>query len=328
MRIRLVLALAVVAAACGVTAAARAGDGLAELFGRIAAQALDPNTLVERLVEAGGHTEFSGVQETIIYKPQYQTSRQKVFQKAGRRRVLYTSPKALRGKVVGSDGARALLPGGVMDLPDIGLGGDIERLLKQGLGTERVAGRTAFVVEVRPQSRAGGSLRIWIDAHKWVPLRWENRDASGALVSKTAYTSIQFNTPIPDSQVIPRSFGSRSAPISPLPLAIEDAERMVGFRVRVPGYLPRGYRRQAVTVSTFGQGGRCAHRVTLSYSNGLGLVTLAQAPARAIGKAPRSGRLVWSAPGLVWVQGGIHFVLCATPSLTREEMKRIAGSVR
>lgn len=287
-----------------------------------------PDSIIERLVSRGNHTEFVGTQKTILYRPRLRSSIQKVTQKAGRRRILFLAPASVRGKVVYNDGALTFAGNGGTTAPDIGIDNDLRRLVKQGLGKDHVAGRPAYIVELRPRGRNSGSRRVWVDAAEWVPLRWEDRDSHGTLVSKSFFTSIQFHSAIPDTVLQPPAALMARARELPVALSMAGAEKLAGFNVVMPGYIPKGFHRRAVMVTSFGRGSKVAQRVTLSFSNGLSILTLVQAPVHAIKSAPRPGKVCWSPPGLVWVRGHYHFVLTATPPLSRAEMLRIADSVR
>jgi hypothetical protein len=97
--------------------------------------------------------------------------------------------------------------------------------------------------------------------------------------------------------------------------------------VQQPQYLPKGYRFKLASVTTIGEGERAVHGSTSIFTNDLGIIDLRQVPAHAIASAkpgpPRETPL-----GLVWVRDGFHFVLSATPPLSRAEMAKIAASVR
>lgn len=288
-----------------------------------AARHISADALIQRLVELGRRVGFVGYEETSVFRPVRYSSRQKIVQKDGARRVLYLHPPGLRGKEIYIEGPLVIFNDGGTVAPDIPLGKDLRRLRKEALGTDRVAGRRTFVVEVRPD-RSGASRRIWIDAEKWVPLRWEDRNSAGELLSKTTYTSIEFSEDLP--RVVP--------PVRPpaprtVQLSLEEAEKLAGFRASLPEYVPPGYRRQVVTVTALGDERRPVYSISLRFSNGLDIITLSQAPVRAIEDAPRPGPPRVSPFGqLVWVRGGFHYVLGAPASLSHEEALKMADSVR
>ncbi len=299
----------------------RAGMDLGALLAGVSGP--NANEVIRRLVENSTSAEFTGMQITAIYRPQRRASRQQVTQKGGRRRITYVEPPALKGKVIDVDGSHLFSAGGETAAPD-GLGNDLSRLEKSMLGTERVAGRAAYVIEVRPGGN-GGARRIWVDVEEWVPLRWQDRDARGTLVSESAYVTIEFAR-VSRELPTPRSLdGSRDTPVV---FSREDAEREVGFRILIPSYLPKGYRSKAITVNSIGAGKNSVLHATQQFSNDLALLTLSQAPARALTDAPRPGRYQWSANALTWVRGGFYFVMIPPPSLTRQEVEKVAGSVR
>lgn len=293
---------------------------------RIFAAVESAEEMVHRLVEHGRQAEFVGTQETTVFLPQRQSSRQRVIQKEGRRKVTYLSPPNLKGKEIVVDGPRILFDGAGTAAPEIGLGGDLKELSLKRLGTAQIAGRKAYIVEVCPANRTGASRKVWIDVQQWVPLCWEYRDASGDLVSKTVYTTIQFGGSVP--RIVPPQAFSRSPAQLPAQMSLAEAEKLAGFPVHVPGYLPKGYHRQAVSVISLGKGKRTAYSVNLVFSNGLDLVTLWQAPAGLIQNAPKPGKPRVSAYGQwVWVKGGYHYTLSATPPLPKAEMQKVVDSV-
>lgn len=287
-----------------------------------------PETVLQRLLEKARRADFVGEQETTLFRPRHQVSRQEVVQKGGRRRITYLSPPELKGKEIYSEGGRSLFTDGMV-VPDIGLGEGIGALAKEVRGTEEVAGRLAFIIELRASAEGGPSRRIWVDAKEWVPLRWEDRDAAGNLVSKTTYTRIRFGRGVPDvvPPKLPESH-SRGLETRPAESSLEEVARQVGFRVWKPQYLPPGYRYHTATIKTIGSGKQAVQAVTTTYTNDLVVITLSQVPVRAIRDAPKPGPPRQTPIGMVWVQQGFHFVLVATPPLSEEELKRIATSVR
>ncbi|HHX41144.1 MAG TPA: hypothetical protein GX715_14380 [Armatimonadetes bacterium] len=283
--------------------------------------------IVRRLVELGRQAEFVGTQETTLFLPKRQSSRQRVIQRDGRRKVVYLSPPQLKGKEILVDGSRILFDDGTgTAAPDIGLGGELAELSMKHLGTAQVAGRKTHIVEIRPPSRANASRKVWIDAQEWVPLCWEERDAEGNLVSKTRYITIRFGGGVP--RIAPPAAASRSVAPPSVQMTPAEAEKMAGFPVREPRYLPKGYHRQAVSVISLSKGHRGAYSINLVYSNGLDLITLWQTPAALIQNAPRPGKPRVSAFGQwVWVRGGYHYTLSATPPLPKAEMHKVIESI-
>ncbi len=300
-----------------------AASAPAGLLVALTAGGVDPEVLIQRLVELGREADFVGYEQTTVFRPVRYSSRQKVTQKDGARRILYLYPPGLKGKEIYIEGPLVIFDDQATVAPGIPLGKDLRQLRKQALPNDRVAGRPTSVVEVRP-ARSGDSRRIWIDAEKWVPLRWEDRNRAGALLSRTTYTSIEFSSdlpPIPPPAPAPKAL--------PQQMSLKEAEKLAGFRASIPTYLPRGYRRQVVTVTTIGKGQRLAHSISMRFSNGLDILTLFQAPARAIEDAPRPGQFRVSSFGqLVWVRGDLHYVLEAPASLSRDELMKIARSVK
>ncbi len=127
-----------------------------------AAGGVDPDALIQRLVELGRAADFVGFEETTVYRPVRYSSRQKVTQKDGARRILYLYPPGLKGKEIYIEGPLIIFDDQGTVAPGIPLGKDLRRLRKQALSNDRVAGRLTYVVEVRPATsgdrRTNGSL--------------------------------------------------------------------------------------------------------------------------------------------------------------------------
>ena len=69
------------------------------------------------------------------------------------------------------------------------------------VGKDEIAGRTAYVVVVKPRRGDQGPVRkFWVDADKWVKLKTEDIAPNGTVVSNSYYTRIQFVKDIPDSK--------------------------------------------------------------------------------------------------------------------------------
>lgn len=150
-------------------------------------------------------------------------------------------------------------------------------------GTEKVANRTAWVIELRPKGESGGDRwkRLWIDPNSWVTLASEDRRGPDQVLRRTRFTEVTYlpasKTPAPEefkpnpemverlAQAVRGDTASRFEP--------EELSKLIEFEVRVPKYLPEGYKLQGAYPTPCS----CAERhqaARLEFSDGLNTITL------------------------------------------------------
>lgn len=119
-------------------------------------------------------------------------------------------------------------------------------------GRERIAGIEATIVELRPKSKADRRKRLWIDPVNALVLRSDDlahRDGKDQLIRSTAFEKLRFLTgsevPGPEQFRPPdeliRKYGTARPGDSSTRLDPERLSKLIGFPVRVPKWLPRGY---------------------------------------------------------------------------------------
>lgn len=150
-------------------------------------------------------------------------------------------------------------------------------------GAEKVANRTAWVIELRPKGEGGGNRwkRLWIDPNSWVTLASEDRRGSDQILRRTRFTEVTYlsnsETPKPDEfkpsdEMVARLAqavrGDTSSRFTPAELS-----KLIEFEVRTPKYLPKGYKLQGAYPTPCS----CAERhqaARLEFTDGLNTITL------------------------------------------------------
>jgi outer membrane lipoprotein-sorting protein len=110
------------------------------------------------------------------------------------------------------------------------------------VGGATVAGRPCDIVQVSPRGRGRPVWRLWLDRHTSFALKRERYNIEGTLTSGTEYREITFGTAVsPELFVIPSGWKVVDRDGSGARLEITELERRVGFSLKTPRYLPRGY---------------------------------------------------------------------------------------
>ncbi len=188
-------------------------------------------------------------------------------------------------------------------------------------GQDIVAGRTADIVSLGLPG--GGTRRFWIDRETGLRLKTEEKSPDGRVRSSAYYLSVDLRPQLSDADFAPPV----SAPGRPLvkekrrTFPTLDEALKAGVSARAPGWLPSGY-----TLSTVES---TKERVTLRYSNGMNLLSVAR-----LANPPR--RLLKLGEGFVPLPGvgqgyfvrGADASYLLLGSLPEAEFKRIAESLR
>ena len=116
------------------------------------------------------------------------------------------------------------------------------------VGEERIAGRTAIVIEVTP----GGGLpyRLWVDRDTSLPLK-KQCAMYNALQYRASYTEIEFFDAIPDELLaysLPEGYTETDRYPGQMVNNIQEVVDMAGFEPRLPAGVPDGYRLDGMSV--------------------------------------------------------------------------------
>lgn len=242
--------------------------------------------------------------------------------KPDKTRVTYLAPSTLAGMVTVRNGShrwqyypkqkRWVSCRGCPSPNSFRVSGQLLRNYKVRItGTERVAGRDAYVVSAMPKLRGEPTHRIWIDRQRYIVLGTETKTGDGRVIRSSRFLSLSLDP----KDIKPSLFQVKGNPGS-----VPKNGSKTGFRVLKPGYLPAGYKLIGASTSWV-NGYACSH---LRFSNGVDTVSLFQHQA---GKMfPECEFLNKVTNVISWVKNGMHFTLMG--DLSRSELQKIADSVR
>ncbi len=309
------------------------------------AEAIDGVTILKKMLMSEGSVSFTAHQVTTLASGPFLTSEQEIYRDGFKgMRTEYTYPSQLAGEIMIDDGKVLIRfvprsktaktqPSRLNLLKQRTI--EATRALEHGqiqvelVGRDKIAGRTAYVLEVKPRAkRKSVTRKFWVDAEKWIKLKTEDIAPDGTMISTSYYTRIDF-TRIPREKFHfepPPGVRIGQGPVQLQIMPIDRAQRMVSFRIREPKYLPSGFKLVGATVIPFRQG----KLVGLRYSDGVTSFSLFQAQGRVLDpqflrrlqRDPlRAGKGAFS-----WKCGDINLTLVG--SIPSEEINKIADSIK
>lgn len=243
-----------------------------------------------------------------------------VHLKPDKTRTEYFAPSALAGIIVIQDGsvlwkyypkdeAWERLNACVRQSPEAIRHEAFENYEIRLVGTEEVAGRSAYVIHAVPKRRGEWARRLWVDREHYVIIGTQVETASGKVINSSRYTSVEIN---------PRDISAQAFKVTGK-IKEQPSADSVGFKVEKPTYLPSGYRLVG-TSSLSLNGASCSH---LQYSNGVSTISLFQRKAsRKPAPSCKDGSL---ANLLSWVRDGMQFTLMGEVPLA--ELRKISESM-
>ncbi len=178
------------------------------------------------------------------------------------------------------------------------------------VGTDKIAGRQAYVVQAIPKRRGEPARRLWIDNEHYLIIGTQVESPSGSIVNSSRYLSVEFDPDDISPSVFRVDGKQRRAPKGP---------QSPTFRVGKPSYLPSGYR--VVGMSCLSVNGASSSH--LQFSNGVNTISLFQRKSD-----DTTGRSIKSkfTNVLTWVRDGMRFTLMG--DIAKTELQKIADSVR
>jgi len=283
-----------------------------------------PGDLLRRAEEADKHVDYRGIKTvTVAFGGENAVVRMKVVHlKPDRTRTVYFAPALLAGIIVirdGPDGWRyypkedVWEPIGHCGLP---CGDAVRREALRNydirlVGTERVAGREAYVIHALPRYRGEAAHRMWVDQQCYLVIGMQTETSSGTVLRSSRYVSLQI-----DPSDIDASLFEVRGKIKP---AARKASAP-GFKVMKPSYVPDGYRLVA-TASLCVNGCACSH---LQFANGVNTISIFQHKAGKDAPAQKVESKVTNT--LTWTRDGMEFTIMG--DLPRPELKKIADSTK
>ncbi|MHB9036409.1 MAG: sigma-E factor regulatory protein RseB domain-containing protein [Armatimonadota bacterium] len=144
-------------------------------------------------------------------------------------------------------------------------------------GTDRVAGRDAYVVNISSRHNGRPSKKLWIDKQHLTILKSIDYSSVGEKRGSTEMKSIRYNADIrPDSFAMPTDSSVNTVMVCKSGNSM-DLFKTVGIPIRLPNYLPVGYKIEGYHL--FNSQCNCDHRsAQLTYTDGLNVVSVFQSP--------------------------------------------------
>lgn len=178
------------------------------------------------------------------------------------------------------------------------------------IGTDRVAGRPAYVIHAIPRMKGEKAHRVWIDKDYYLIIRTEVESPHGVVLDSSRYTDIEINP----GDISPASFKItgkvKSAP----------ENKSTSIKIVKPTYLPKGYK--LVAVESVSVNCRCcAH---LQFSNGVNTISMFQRPSDKCAAPSRINSKVSNV--LTWARDGVLYTLMG--KVSRSELQKIANSTK
>ncbi|MCX8053004.1 MAG: MucB/RseB C-terminal domain-containing protein [Armatimonadetes bacterium] len=283
-----------------------------------------PAELLRRSEEADKRVSYRGIKKaTLAFGDRVTVAMMKVIHlKPDLTRTIYFSPAAMAGIVVIRDGpegwkydpkkdvwepiGRCNMQCGEMILREALRNYDI-RLI----GTDRVAGRDAYVLHALPKFRTELAHRMWVDCEHFLIVGTQTETYSGTVIRSSRYLTLQINP----SDINPDLFRVRGRISRPSADVCSP-----DFKFVKPSYLPKGYRLEATRYFSL-KGSACVH---LQFTNGVNTISIFQHKA---GKEEFHQKIESKVTNvLTWTRDGIQFTILG--DLPRAELQKIADSVK
>lgn len=304
---------------------------------------MDGRAALKKMFEAESKVSYIAHEVTTLARGPAMTSEQTVY-KAGDKgmRMEYTSPDGLKGEIRADDGhvlAHYIPEKKVLRMRQSRLASAhswmahadrmFGRVDVEMVGRDKMAGRSAYVVEIKPHSGRGPSRKIWIDTEKWIKLKTEEIGPDGTVLSMSYFTKIDFVGSISGQKFhvdAPPGVRVEHEEHEPHTVPIERAKHEAGFQVLVPSYLPQGFKSEGAAVIPFRDG----KIVAIRYTDGVSMFSLFQTPGERLN--PRFIERLHHGPDragmevFTWRVGDISFTIVG--QISQDEIRRIARSVK
>lgn len=178
------------------------------------------------------------------------------------------------------------------------------------LGTDKVAGRSTYVIHALPKSPNESARRIWVDQDCYLVMRTQVEDPRGVVLNSSRYSSIEIN-PKGISPSLFKTTGRVRSTLSPANCP---------FRLMKPAYIPRGYRLIGIGKMNV-SGHSCAH---IQFSNGSNVISLFE---RQTSNDREPVRLRSKTTNVItWAKEGVLFTLMG--DVPCPELRKMADSMR
>jgi hypothetical protein len=195
-------------------------------------------------------------------------------------------------------------------------------------GMEPILGRSAYRIAIRSRHPGNPWKRRWIDEKSCLILASEDYAPDGRLLRATRFTSLDLRTE-PESEFRPRpALLKRKVDWNPsadeAPRPPSQVERQVGFAIRLPEYVPPGYRlRGSFVVPCHCGGGDDA--VQTRYVDGLNMISVFQCGHPCEHGDDRGGAATLQGSALRRILGNDTFLFVS--DIVRSELEKMADSI-
>jgi len=141
-------------------------------------------------------------------------------------------------------------------------------------GSERVAGRDAYVIELVPKHQGRASKKIWVDVHSQTVLRSIDRSCDGE-ERGMEITDIHYTAGADKAAFTPHPKAGAKTLISCKPADPTTLDSKVGVHVTLPAYIPSGFKLEGRHLFT-PPCGCCPICGQLTYTDGLCVISVFQ----------------------------------------------------
>jgi negative regulator of sigma E activity len=279
--------------------------------------------IARRAQVADKHVSYRGMKtaEVAVGRKTVSSAMKVTHMKPDMTRTQYFSPAALAGVVVIQSGpdvwrydARQRVwvqVNSAASMPaDLDREGAFANYDIRLVGSDKIAGREAYIVRASPRRKVEACRRIWIDKKSYLTLKTQVENPSGAVLSSSRFTVVTVNP----TDVSPTDFAVTGRVIS-----APKAGR-VDFHVEKPRYLPKGYKPVGVAKDKV-SGRMCVH---LQFSNGVNTISLFERRSECNTCAPRVPEKLTTV--MTWAKDQMLFTLVG--DVSRAELTKIANSTR
>lgn len=145
------------------------------------------------------------------------------------------------------------------------------------IGREKLVELFCLVLELTPQVKGPPIRKIWVHPPTRLPLRIERYLPEDNLELRLEFTKVRLNQPLPVAifdATPPSDWKLEEVPLRRDALNIADAEKVLGFRLLLPTWLPPNYTLEGAFVLQTSR-----HKIAhLVYTDGIGVISVLEHP--------------------------------------------------
>lgn len=126
-----------------------------------------------------------------------------------------------------------LVPGEIMDLDLLFKNYEVNLI-----GKEKVAGRSAYIMEIRPRFPGRPYKDIWVDQQNFIILKNQDYSAEGKKAQLSFFVEINFKSPVGKEEF---DYNLPKEEVPPAEVPLEEIQKYLPFAILIPSYLPSGF---------------------------------------------------------------------------------------